>query len=308
MLQVNNILFPTDFSVCAEHAYAQATHLAEHFEARLHVLNIVVAEPDDPDNPMSYLKEMDPEVSSEEAGALNPSAPSVVRVQEVALNEARGILGYADRHDIDLIVMGTHGRRGLGRLLLGSVAEKVVRLATMPVLTVCPVADEGGSRPIRRVLVPVDFSEYTAPLLTKAKVLAALYEAKVDILHVITDVALPGVYGLEPVTVATSWVNERVRKAMAEAMTQCPGPEVPFTVHVMVGYPARDIPEFASENDIDLIVIATHGRTGLKRFFMGSVAENVVRLASCPVFTVKSFGKSLLDQGNQVEAQTEQPA
>ncbi len=307
MLNVKNILFPTDFSECAEHAFAQAAHLAESYGAVLHVLNIIVAHPEDPDNPMAYLKEMEhPGPSGEtDEECRDENGICVIHAQEIAFTEARGILDYADRHDVDLIVMGTHGRRGLGRLLLGSVAEKVVRLATVPVLTVCQTAEAGGAQPIRRVLVPVDFSEYTGPALTHARELAAVYDARVDLLHVITEVALPGVYGLEPVSVAEPQIRDRVRQALEDAMLQSPGAERPFSVHVLVGYPAHDIAEFAADHDIDLIVIATHGRTGLKRLFMGSVAENVVRMACCPVFTLKSFGKSLLAGG---EAEVEQTA
>ena len=306
MLTVKNILFPTDFSDCAEHAFAQAAHLAESYEAVLQVLNVVVAHPEDPDNPMAYLKEMEHPGPSDEADeeCRDENGICVIHAQEVAFTEARGILDYAERHDVDLIVMGTHGRRGLGRLLMGSVAEKVVRLAPVPVLTVCQSAEAGGAQPIRRVLAPVDFSEYTAPALTHAKELAAVYDARVDLLHVITEVALPGVYGLEPVSVAEPGVQDRVRQALEEAMTRSPGAERPFSVHVLVGYPAHDIAEFAAEHDIDLVVIATHGRTGLKRLFMGSVAENVVRLACCPVFTLKSFGKSLLADDEAEVAQT----
>ena len=137
MLTVKNILFPTDFSECAEHAFAQASHLAEHYDAVLHVLNVVVAHPEDPDNPMAYLREMEHPGPSGEADqeCRDENGICVIRAQEVAFTEVRGILDYADRHDIDLIVMGTHGRRGLGRLLLGSVAENVVRLACCPVFT-----------------------------------------------------------------------------------------------------------------------------------------------------------------------------
>jgi nucleotide-binding universal stress UspA family protein len=71
------------------------------------------------------------------------------------------------------------------------------------------------------------------------------------------------------------------------------GPEVDASLHVLEGYATRDIVEFAGNNESDLIVIATHGRTGIKHLLLGSVAEKVVRMAPCPVFTVKGFGKSL---------------
>lgn len=302
MLNVKKILFPTDFSECAEHAFSQAMHLAQKYDAELHVLNVVVARPEDPDNPMTYIKEMEHPGCAEpgDGEGRDDNGVYVIRGQEIALTEARGILDYCDKHDIDLIVMGTHGRRGLGRLLMGSVAEKVVRLSTTPVLSVCATAEAGGTRPVRRVLAPVDFSEYTRPTLIHAKELAAAYDAEIAVLHVIAEVTLPGVYGIESAAVTDPEVTARVRAAMEQEMVQSPGASVPFSIHVQVGYPAHDITEFATTHEIDLIVIATHGRTGLNRLFLGSVAENVVRMASCPVFTLKSYGKSLLKEEKAV--------
>ncbi|MFQ5568152.1 MAG: universal stress protein [Rhodothermales bacterium] len=295
MLRIKRILFPTDFSECAEHAFSQAAHLAEKFEAELHVLNVVVPRAKDPDNPMNYLEQVDFSVPFDAvAGGRAEGELRVIHDQETSYSEATGILDYADRHHIDLIVMGTHGRRGLGRMLLGSVAEEIVRLASGPVLTVCSKAEAGGNKPIRRILAPVDFSDSTRSALAHAGELAAAYDAHLDLLHVITDVTLPGVYGVQSVSIATPEVKMRVRQALRDEM-EAAGSGISYDVHVVVGVPARDIVDFAAQQGTDLIVIATHGRTGLRRLVMGSVAENVVRQALCPVFTCKSFGRSLLE-------------
>ncbi len=311
MLRIEKILFPTDFTECAEHAFSHAAHLAARFGAELHVLHVVVPSAKDPDNPMTYLDDVDLSVTpSGRKDSYRHEGVRVLHAQEMNFSEATGILEYADRHGVDLIVMGTHGRRGLGRLLLGSVSEEVVRGASGPVLTVCPGAEAGGNQPVHRILVPVDFSDSSVPALTHAKELAAAYEAHLDVLHVITEVALPGVYGIEPVSVAGADVQRRVHDALRIHATKSPGANVPFDVHVLVGFPARDIVDFAADHEIDMIVLSTHGRTGLKRLVMGSVAENVVRMAPCPVFTVKSFGKSLLRQpadGTAAEAVSEMP-
>ena len=143
MLQIKKILFPTDFSACAERAFAHAAYLADRHEAELHVLH--VTETYQKDDEVTYL--MDEPVATDEeiteqlyigAGRKGHEQDGL-RVMQV---QARGgsariaILGYAEEHAIDLIVMGTHGRRGLDRLLMGSVAEAVVRRAACPVHTI----------------------------------------------------------------------------------------------------------------------------------------------------------------------------
>ena len=294
MLTIRTILFPTDFSDCAEHAFAQAAALAARYDAAVHVLNVIVPHHEDPDNPMNYLQDLDLSLTTQEVTeAHQHDAVRLIHNQHIGLSPAAGILEYAARHAVDLIVMGTHGRRGGGRLLMGSVAEETVRLSSCPVLTV-GAADDDEKRPIRRVLAPVDFSESSQAVLTHAKELASAYEAHLDVLHVLTEVSMPGVYGIDTIQVATPAVQQRVREGLVAAVEESPGADVPYDVHLMVGFPARDIVDFAEGYQTDLIVLATHGYTGLKRLMMGSVAENIVRLAPCPVLTIKSFGHSLL--------------
>ena len=305
MLTIRKLLFPTDFSECAEHAFNLAADLASRYDAELHVLNIAVPRADDPDNPMNYLDPAEIEAmdQSPEAAPHQHDAVQLVHAQEVNFSEADGILDYAKAQDVDLIVMGTHGRRGFGRLVLGSVAEEVVRLAPCPVLTI-GVADEHEKRTIQRVLVPVDFSASSRVALVHAKELATAFDAHLDVLHIITEMALPGVYGIETVAVATPEVQDRVCEALKREVEEVPGARVPYDVHVHLGFPARDIVDFVAEHETDLLVLTTHGRTGLKRLLLGSVAENVVRHAACPVLTLKSFGSSLVAE----EAMGETPA
>lgn len=300
MLKIRKILFPTDFSDCSEHAFAQASHLAEKYSAELHVLNVAVPYVVDPDNPMSYLEDMRFEVQLDTQALKQPYADHVgsplIHVQKHNTSEAKAILDYTNEENIDLIVMGTHGRGGLDRLLLGSVTEKVIRLSPCPVLTVRPACDTEAHWPIRRILVPFDFSSYARRALRYAIELATNYEAHIDVLHVVTEVVLPGIYGVDTVSVSSPEVLMRVEEALHEEMQSYPGSTVTFDAHVLVGQPTFDIASYADLQKSDLIVIATHGRTGLSRLFMGSVAENVVRHASCPVFTLKSFGKSLVPE------------
>lgn len=126
-----------------------------------------------------------------------------------------------------------------------------------------------------------------------AKEIAQTYGAEIDLLHVVEEIAYPTAYGLEPVTFPTQEVIDRVEKQLAELARDEIGYE-----HVMieatVGHPATRILDYVEENEVDLIVIATQGRTGFDRMLLGSVTERVLRRAPTPVFVVKPDRRSLL--------------
>jgi nucleotide-binding universal stress UspA family protein len=197
-------------------------------------------------------------------------------------------------HNVDLVVMGTHGRQGLDRLLSGSVSEEVVRQSTCPVFTVLGRDEPQPGPEIQSVLAPVDFSEPARLGLAHARELAQVYDATLDLMHIVEDVVFPSVYGIDPIAPQLPDVQQRAAEALERMADEVIGGAVPTNLHVIAGYAARDIIDFADENDTGLIAMATHGRTGLERFLIGSVTEKVIRSASCPVFTVKPFGKSLL--------------
>lgn len=301
-LTVDTILFPTDFSDVAEGAFAHAAHLALQYNATIHVFNVVGPEADESANPMDFLpvqpaegapdqeavQHMDVQTVTQERGTV-----PVVYAQTDSPSPSDAIVTRAQEQDVDLVVMGTRGRRGMDRLLSGSVSEEVVRRAPCPVFTV--LAREDGAGPvISRVLAPVDLSDQSELVLHHAAALAESYAAPIDLLHVVEEAAYPNVYGLDPLTPSTPNVQDRAREALETLASKLDLRTDPVNVHVLAGNAARDVVEFAEDQAADLIVMATHGRTGLERFLIGSVAEKVVRRAPCPVFTLKSFGKSLL--------------
>ena len=301
-LNVDTILFPTDFSDVAEGAFAHAAHLALQYNATIHVFNVVPPDADDGSNPMSFLpmepagdgtseetvQHVEVQTVTQERGTV-----PVVYAQTDSSSPGDAIIDRATEHDVDLVVMGTHGRRGMDRLLSGSVSEEVVRRAPCPVFTVLARGDGHGPQ-IDRVLAPVDLSDQSELVLHHAVALAESYSAPLDLLHVVEEAAYPNVYGLDPLTPSLPNVQDRAREALETLASEVDLRTDPLNVHVLAGNAARDIVEFAEDNATDLIVMATHGRTGLERFFIGSVAEKVVRRAPCPVFTLKSFGKSLV--------------
>jgi nucleotide-binding universal stress UspA family protein len=190
---------------------------------------------------------------------------------------------------VDLIVLGTHGRRGPGRLFLGSVAEEVVRRAPCPVVT---VREREGAAPagrIERLLVPVDFSDPSREALRVARDLAVRLRGRLDLLHVVEQVVLPGFYipgapGVFPQNLeALQGSAEAELRREAEALGE---PRVPVSTRVLTAAPAYGIVEQAESLGSDLIVMATRGLAGVERLLLGSTAERVVRMAPCPVLTV----------------------
>ncbi len=302
MLQIKRILFPTDFSRCAEHAFAQATYLAEEFGAELHVLHAIVHHRQNPGDVVMDFPFTEDEVAEQLHLARGSQSDDkswahgvpIIQARVLDVSAAVAVLDYADKHDIDLIVMGTHGRRGMDRLFLGSVAEEVVRFATCPVYTVRENPAPLGGGGVSTVLVPVDFSNCARVTLQNAAELAVAYGASLTVLHVIEEAVLPHVYGIEPLTLSSADLEEKTTAALQELVEDTVGSRVPFEIVVAIGHPAPTIVDAAREHAADMVVISTHGRTGVPRLVMGSVAEKVVRMAPCPVFTVKTFGKSLV--------------
>jgi nucleotide-binding universal stress UspA family protein len=199
---------------------------------------------------------------------------------------------YADEHDVDLIALGTHGRRGVMRFLMGSVAEEVVRRASCDVLTIrAEGADEAEAltpEAVTRVVAPLDLSAYSLPLARRAAALASDYTASLTLLHVVeplpTPVPFMGAVTLhdivgDPVGQADDLLNRLVDEL---------GPDVPATeARAVEGHAALTITETAEEAGADLIVIASHGLTGLERVLLGSVTARVVRRAPCPVYVAR---------------------
>lgn len=147
---------------------------------------------------------------------------------------------------------------------------------------------------LKRILVPTDFSEFSKPALAYACALAARFESELHLLHVVQD---PAVYVPDPTMITMEAIQEQseeLRAAAMLALAKLPEGDwdngVPVVRDARHGSPFLEILRYARDEDIDLIVIGTHGRTGLKHVFIGSQAERVVRKAPCPVLTVRPEG------------------
>jgi nucleotide-binding universal stress UspA family protein len=307
MMRIHRILYPTDFSATAKQALTHALFLAEQFEAELHMLHAIVLHESDPRDPERHFPEPSDilnrlfEIADSEMAEIvrqNESKTFSIREAKVrGYSAGEVILEYVQEHDIDLVVMGTHGRRGPARMFLGSVAEEVVRHAKCPVLTLRQEEKPSTIEAMEKILVPVDFSPYSEEALSYGKELAVLYGAGLQVLHTIEEPAYPYFYtpgGSVSTIQQLEALRERAEEALDKLLEEAKGPEVPCETFLATGRPSTEIARFAEEHDSDMVVIATHGLTGLERLLVGSTAEHVVRLAPCPVFTVKSFGKSLI--------------
>lgn len=299
MLSIERILWPTDFSQGASRAFPHAAALTDWHDAQLSVLNVREGGESTRDDMTAQFPISKGElanlvdVSGAPAQPFNLDELDLTQEQVDAEAPAEAIVSYAEEHDIDLIVLGTHGRRGLRRLLIGSVAEEVLRRASCPVLTVRAGEQTANAWNVRNVLAPVDFSEASKTAVQHAKELALTYGAQITLLHAVEEVLYPSAYGMEMSGLPGAEVVERVENSLATLARDEIGYEH-VVVDTVVGHAPSGILDYADENEVDLIVIATHGRSGLERLLLGSVTERVVRRASVPVFVVKSFGKSLL--------------
>lgn len=312
MLSLDRILVARDFSSVSNRALRHGLALAARTHATLHVLYAEVLHeveqraadrPSPADGIQAFREELKAEGGVSSAALDNVSIVEAVRRDTAA---APAILGYASEEDIDLIALGTHGRRGPRRIVLGSVAEEVVRHAPQPVLTVRGTSDESGlpaPRPLNRILVPVDFSEYAREALVYAREWARLYDAEIDVLHVVEEDLHPAFYvgGVSSIYDVEPDLEEKVSETLNDFVQDTIGSVEPVHTHMRTGSAGSAIVEFADNHDVDLVSLSTHGRTGLERFLLGSIAEKVVRHVHCPVLTVKTFGHSIISRKNPAD-------
>jgi len=296
MAAVRRILCATDLSPASEPAWAFARRLAAASRADVVLLSVL------PPLPIPMEGFIDPATYDRLAAGgraqaeadlqrfVQAAGTGAVRVTSrlVEGDPTTEILATGDREGADVIVVGTHGRAGLERLLLGSVAERVIHLAKRPVITVRPVPPSAAAPAsgIRRLLYPTDFSATAQRAWPWARAVAEATGAEVDLLHVLLQVVPER--DMDPVVVAQAAARLREQgQAEAALFVAAAGlPRERFAVHLVHGVEAEQIVHIAQARQVDLIVMGTHGRTGLLRLALGSVARRVLHAAPCPVMTV----------------------
>jgi nucleotide-binding universal stress UspA family protein len=281
MRSLRRILVPFDCSEISAAALDQAIVLAQATGAAVvvfHASGAVVPHPDTASQEQRDVGQM-----LADALLRHRERAPVELSQEVRwVSPLEGINRLADEIDADLLVMGTHGRRGLSRAFVGSVAESVLRTSTRPVLTLR--GPTGKLTPPSHILVATDFSEAASRALAYAVDLARLLRARVTLAHVFPS-PLPIMSG--ETSLVSAEMNDHVlsqsQAALNEATAPHRGSGVPIQTATRDGDAARVLPLLAADLRADLVVVGTHGRQGLARAFLGSVAEQVLRTAEVPV-------------------------
>lgn len=300
MTKPARILCPTDFSEASDHALFAAIAFAERLGAELHVMHayqlpIFV----DPDGAVLPGPDLRPQMSADAKAALDRRAEKLGDGVHLIEHLTEGVAyqeidRVVEEIGADMVILGTHGRTGFKRFLLGSVSEKVVRTCPVPVITV-PSGDDppgGMLKNVRSICCPVDFSPPSEKAVAYALELArALGVEQIELVHVfqlpVTFVSDAG--PLIDVEMINSLRGQRAKELEAAvAKTQKLAGEAPrVSGELLEGVDYASIVAHLEESDHDLVVMATHGRGMVAHFLLGSVAERVVRTSPLPVCTVR---------------------
>ena len=297
---IRNILVPIDFSPMSIQAIKTAKAFARRFGAAVHLAH--VHQPYYPDgftvhvphviaySPYDYEQEAEKKAARElillaKKHGLSPSATHLL-VGAPAYDE---ICRLARELPADLVVMPTQGRTGLEHVLLGSTAERIVQHSPCPVF-VARNRTGTTARGIKNILVPVDYSECSLAGLRYAIEFARKVVARLTVLHV-ADLGPQlmtegcGVYHLSPYKEAAGRASKPQMRAFLRGVNFG---SVPFKTAAIAGFCPDGLCRAAEEEKVDLIIMSTHGRAGLKHVLIGSIAERVVQHAPCAVLVVPS--------------------
>jgi nucleotide-binding universal stress UspA family protein len=309
-----SLLVPLDGSAAAEHALPWALSLARRFEAALKIAHVHAPVGGAYGEGGWYDAIVDRELREQMQAYLDGVIQRLSEVTNVSLSSALldGLVaGAINRHamesGVDLVVMTTQGRGLVARFWLGSVADRLVRQLTIPILFVRPQAvdaDLSQEPKFKHMLIPLDGSQLAEQILEPAAALAVATNAEVTLLRVVQqftpDSFAPGsgrVSGIRPALLkqlqevdrqecqrAEDYLNqlrERLRQYSLNVQTKV----------VSHRQPATAILDEASTHGVDLIALATHGRGGLKRLLVGSVADKVLRGATTLVLVSRPVGE-----------------
>jgi nucleotide-binding universal stress UspA family protein len=288
MLQLQEILVPLDGSREAESVLPYLRDLAPRFGSHVHILGVGIGGKTRRVNRL--LEDYTKRIANGLKGD-NIKAEAVIRYGTAADK----ILDFTTENESALIIMATHGRSGITRWWMGSVAEKVISEATAPVLLVrskrpSKTGAAGKVKFLHNILAPLDGSDIGEAALPYAEILAANSGASISLLQVVSppgtvEASLLGGPDWRKFVKAMHDAGEDYLKNIAQRLN---GKEIKSTYEVVTGDPADKIVEYADDKKASLIAMSTHGRTGLTRWVLGSIADKVLHGARIPILLVRS--------------------
>jgi nucleotide-binding universal stress UspA family protein len=307
MIEIRRILCPVDLSDCSRRAVHHAVAVARWYKSSITALRVFSPVPTVPfaPGPVAFepaallAADRDQLLAQTRAFAAREAAPgididAVIREGDAATE----ILACARDLKPDLLVMGTHGRSGFERLIIGSVTEKVLRRVSAPVLTVprgLPDALPAAPALFREILCPIDFSSSSLQALRYAMSIAQESDARIAVLHVVAheieNAADAGDFGaLENLSIADfrKQRDEELRERLADVVPAGVASYCGVNTMLTHGKPWREILRAAAERRSDLIVMGVQGRGVADLMFFGSTTHHVVRQATCPVLTIRA--------------------
>jgi nucleotide-binding universal stress UspA family protein len=292
---LRSIIVPSDFSPLSEAAAARAAMLARVDGASVHVVHAVgmplFVNPYEyavPADLWENLRKAAQERLEQTRKAIEATGVSnVTALASDSIDPIAAISHAVRTYRADLVVMGTHGRRGLQHAFLGSVTEHALRTLDVPILTVKEDA-ETAAKPIAKIVLAVDFSPHSDRAVEVAGALAGRLSASVQVIH-----ALDLPIEFNPYLSTAGVELERKLEAHAsEGLEQIRHRLEPHRIRVETsfrrGHPDVVIADVARRSGCQLIVMGTRGRTGLSHVLLGSVAERTMRTAPCSVLCVRS--------------------
>jgi nucleotide-binding universal stress UspA family protein len=311
--RVRRILIPTDFSEGSRQSADWGLALAALTGAEPVLLHVIARRANRHGIDQDELLEIATGEVARWKARLDPILPGLVNEGRVMAAEtpAEGILAFARERGCDLIVLSAMGVSAVRAILLGSNTRKVVRASVCPVLVIPasnrvtagaflakaqgllpPPAEKERKktgRRFERILVATDFSAASAPAFAKAIVMAKQAGAELTIAHAYQPPSML-LDGYVPPATYEKWdhgLEEEVRKKLQHLVEDAEKAGVVAVPLVLTGNPDEAITEAARDLDCDLVIMGTHGRTGVSRFFLGSVASRVISTAPCPVMTIQ---------------------
>lgn len=293
MKPVERILAAVDHSSLSPEVLKAAYSLAQKFKSKLWALNVISQIPFDGNffSPISeqVLKQMEEQGQKKMQESLAAFQTESVELHtEVKMGSAYPeILKFSKQNKMNLIVAGSHGRKGLERFFLGSVAEVLVRRAECPVW----ILKSAFSVP-KKILVPVDLSEPSRSVLPWAMLLAKAYGAALHLLCVFEPIILPDYMSLD-YTEFELKMKETKKEEFSQLVQEMSSSAIPITSDFLEGDPRHQIEEVQKSQNCDLILMSTQGKSFIAYKLLGSVAQHVVREVDCSTITVRPDGFKL---------------